>query len=346
MPWRWSRPFLGLDCPYRFLVTAPKGRILGMAPNLVQDTFPLAGHAWEQMRLLWLVRRFKANLLWCPCNTAPMMRSNVPLIVNIYDAACFSGPEWFSKSFRIFYQRLTPRIGKICNNIITCSNFSKQELIKYDISGAGKIKVIYGGINHLDSGINGSDAIKDLLSKIQGKSYILVLGSRDPRKNVNRLLSAWDRLPQRIKEGKALVVTGGSSAVFAEERTPEKNEDIIFLGYVPDKQLPALYKYAEAFVFPSLYEGFGFPPLEAMSCGIPTLVAAAGSLPEVCGDAALFCDPSSTADISEKLEKLLTDQRLRNELRERGFELVKKFTWTKAALEMDQVFKEVLKLGG
>jgi glycosyltransferase involved in cell wall biosynthesis len=325
---------------YQVVVLAPKGRLLSEVPNLVQDDFPLAGHVWEQFRLPWLLKKIKADLLWCPGFTAPLLNPGVPLVVTIHDAAMFAGPEWFSPAFTLYYRCLIPLVGRLATKVITVSHFSRQELIKYRLVGRpDNIEVIYNGLMSLRKTQNG--AVK-ALEQLQGKNYVLSLGSRNPRKNTPRLLLAWNKISDKVKNGRILAIAGKIDRVFSEEKFTIMPHDVMFLGYIPDDNLFALYSQADAFVYPALYEGFGIPPIEAMSCGSPVLVSNITSLPEVCGDAALYCDPYSVDDIAEKLSQLLTDKSLVMGLKQRGFERVKIFTWEKSAQQLHDIFETVI----
>ena len=135
---------------YQIVVVAPSGRLISEVPNLVQDNFPIAGHLWEQVRLPWLLRKMKADLLWCPGFTAPLINYGVPLVVTLHDAATFAGPEWFSPAFALYYRFLIPLVCRVSAKIITDSEFSRQELIKYDMVGRpDDIEVVYCGLTPL-----------------------------------------------------------------------------------------------------------------------------------------------------------------------------------------------------
>jgi glycosyltransferase involved in cell wall biosynthesis len=331
---------------YQLLIIAPKGRLLQPLPYVMQDTFPLTGALWEQFRLPLLAKKLKASLLYCPCNRAPLVKSKIPLIMTIHDAAVFSGPEWFTKSFQLLYHNYFPRVGKISSKVITCSNFAKRDLLKYGIASEEKIRVIYEGSDHMNGNSmfknnNGDLPLKNL--PLNGKHYVLNLGSRDPRKNVKLLCDAWKTIPEEVKQGRILAIAGGKFFNnFADEKISGVPDDVIFLGYISEEQLSPLYNNADSFVFPSLYEGFGLPPLEAMACGTPVLASHSASLPEVCGGAALYCDPYNIDEVTNKLIQMLTDKSLREDLRQKGLERARSFTWGKAAQQLITIFEEVI----
>jgi glycosyltransferase involved in cell wall biosynthesis len=329
-----------LQSHYHFVVVAPPGKLVSDVPNLIQDNYPLGGHLWEQVRLPWLVKKMQADLLWCPGFTAPLLNFGVPLIVTLHDAAMFAGPEWFSPAFVLYYRLLIPLVGRVASKIITDSQFSRQELVKYGlVERLDNIEVVYCGLTPLTQKIDGSGKT---LEQLQGKRYVLSIGSRNPRKNMPRLLMAWNMIPNELKKGRILAIAGKVDRVFSKEKYSILPNDVIFLGYIPEDDLFDIYSNADAFVYPALYEGFGIPPIEAMSCGTPVLVSNVSSLPEVCGNAALYCDPYNIDDIAEKLVQLLADKSLVMELTQRGFERVKIFSWNQSALKLIGIFESLI----
>lgn len=329
-----------LPSHYQFVVVAPLGKLVSDVPNLIQDDFPFGGHLWEQLRLPWLVKKMQADLLWCPGFTAPLLNFGVPLIVTLHDAAIFAGPEWFSPTVALYYRWLIPLVGRVASKIITVSQFSRQELVKYGLVGRlDNIEVVYNGLTPLRAR---QGELPQRVVQLQNKKYVLCLGSRDPRKNIARLLAAWNNIPENIKNGRVLAIAGKADKVFSKEEFPTIPKGVLFLGYVPDDQLFDLYSGADAFVFPSIYEGFGLPPLEAMSCGTPVLVSNVSALPEVCGNAAIYCDPFNVDDIAEKLGRLLTDNYLAIELKQRGLDHAKIFSWNKSAQELSDIFESLI----
>ncbi|MEA3225822.1 MAG: glycosyltransferase family 1 protein [Planctomycetota bacterium] len=298
--------------------------------QLFRDPSPLPGHLWEQMRLPAIMRKTNADLLWSPCGSGPLLVRKQ--VVTVHDASVFACRECFKWTYRTFHRTLLPLLAGRVRRLITVSEFSKAELLSYKIGACEKISVIYNGIN--------AQAFSDHNRKIpiDGERYVLSVGSRDPRKNVPRLLKAWEAIPANLKRGLKLVIAGGSGSGFAREVLGDVPRDVVFLGYVAEQDLASLYARAAIFVYPSIYEGFGFPPLEAMACKTPVIVSNAASLPEICGDAALYCDPFNVESIAEKIIELLDDPSMQEQLSGKGLERVKEFTWRKAATKLIQVF--------
>lgn len=317
---------------YRFIVAAP-GPSLGVPESMdfFEDPSSLPGVLWQQFRLPILMKKLGASLLWSPGNIGPVLLKDQ--VVTIHDAAVYAGGEWFSWQFRIYYRVLLKLIGRRARLAITDSKFSKEELVKYDIASISKIRVVYSGVDKRFTSVPGMP---------YDFPYVLTLGSRDPRKNVNKLIEAWRLLSVEAKKGSRLVVAGGGGRSFASEGIKNVPSTVYFAGFVEDKNLPALYSGARAFVYPSLYEGFGLPPLEAMACGCPVVASNAASLPEICGDAAYYVDPHNIESIAEGTYKVLTDNALKQNMIKKGLERAKLFSWEKSAREHLTIFDEIL----
>jgi glycosyltransferase involved in cell wall biosynthesis len=177
------------------------------------------------------------------------------------------------------------------------------------------------------------------------EGYVLFVGSVERRKNLRGLLQAYARLLE-TDVACPLVIVGtrrrGAGEIGRTLQELHLEESVIFTGYVPDADLPAIYTGADLFVFPSLYEGFGLPPLEAMACGTPVVCSNAASLPEVVGDAAIMVDPYDVEGLAEAMLRVLTDADLREHLRRKGLERARQFTWERTARETVAVYREVL----
>ncbi len=317
-----------------FTLLVPKDSIhdLKLKHISVKQVGILSGHGWEQLELP--VYTF-GHLLLNLCNTGPIFKRCQ--IVTICDASVFAFPKGYSKSFRLWYQFLLPILGSVAKRIITISSFSKAELIRFCKIKPEKIIPILLGVDQA------SDSVMDInfleSHGLNDTQYVLAVSSMNPNKNFTGLASAIALLGDvKFK----VVIAGGANTKVFGGHTLSLPDFVIQVGYVSDDELKLLYKYAACFVYPSFYEGFGLPPLEAMAVSCPVIVSNAASLPEVCGEAALYCDPSSSSDIAEKIQRLMTDERLRSDLREKGFEQAKKFTWEKCAKETLSVIEKVL----
>jgi glycosyltransferase involved in cell wall biosynthesis len=308
---------------YQFRLVAPRQKAV---TDLVPSHIPvvpagrLHGQLWEQLEL---PKSASHRLILNLCNTAPLIAPRN--IVTIHDASVYAIPEAYSYAFRSWYRLLIPTLGMRAVRIVTGSEFSRGELFRRAGVPATKIEVIPLGCEHILHDPADLGVFNRL--PVQPQGYLLTVGSRSSHKNIEAVAQAASRLPA----GKPpLVIAGGANPKVFRAPAGMNADNLHSAGYVTDAELRALYENAICLVFPSLYEGFGLPPLEAMACGCPAVVANAASLPEVCGDAVLYCDPRDPDDIARKIT-MTQDPRLREELRRRGIGRASCFTWTGAA---------------
>ncbi len=290
-----------------------------------------SGHLWEQYELpKYMNNQGKRGLLLCLANTGPLLYRNK--IVTIHDIAFLRNPQWYSKAFYYYYKFLIPRISTNSKKVITDSEFSKREIIEQICLDESNIEVIYGAA---PSSFKKPDS--SISSEQEGK-YILTVSSLAPRKNLKRIIEAFKHL--KLSQYKLVIVGAGHRSLGNNglNDLPNTIGGIIFKGHVEDEELVNLYNNAELFIFPSLYEGFGIPPLEAMSCGCPCVVSNTSSLPEICGEAAEYCDPNDVIDIADTMDKVLNDIKLKERLIEQGFEQIKKYSWQRT---VDKILKLV-----
>lgn len=290
----------------------------------------LKGHLWEQFELpLYSNSGVLLNL----CNAGPILKKNQ--ITVIHDVAVFANSENFSTAFRSWYKLLLLAQAKNSRKIITVSNFSKKEVVKHLKISEKKVNVIYEGKEHFTEQKENQRYIYE--KDLNTKPYILAVSSLNPNKNFGAIVKAMDYLKSTDFN---IVIAGGTDPKVFSQTDEDLPSNVIHLGYVSDSELKTLYKNAFCFVYPSFYEGFGLPPLEAMSIGCPVIISNRASLPEVGGDAALYCDPQKPEDIARQIKKMISDNNLRNELIHKGLIQSDKFTWEKCAYE---IFQPILK---
>ncbi len=246
--------------------------------------------------------------------------------------------------FAAWYRFLVPRLVRRISRIIVISEFTKSRLLETTEINEEKITVIMNGVDHRFAPQDSETieyAVRNL--GLPTKHYILSIGSLEPRKNLGRLLRAWETVYRRLPEDVWLVVSGakGKSLVFQDVPELQALPPRVFLtGHVSDELLPPLYAGALAFAYLSVYEGFGLPPLEAMASGTPALVGNRASLPEVVGDAAVQVDPFDAEAIADGLLRLVEDRSLREDLVQKGLERVKQFSWDRTAEQTWRVLEE------
>lgn len=271
-----------------------------------------------------------------------------PYVLVVHDISYERYPEFFNKAELTRLRLLTPLSLRNASHVVTCSEFTKEDMIRHYRLSPKKISVIYYGKNEKYKLIKDTAALQATREKYDLlKPYILYVGNIQPRKNLNRLLLAFKDLKDRERIPHNLVIVGNKawlySDVFKLIKDSNLTNEIIVTGYVPEEELPLLYNAAELFVYPSIFEGFGFPVLEAMACGVPVVTSNSSSLPEVAGDGALLINPLSVSDMAQAMHKILTDTNLREELKEKGLRQAERFTWNKTANDFLKIFERVAK---
>ncbi|KHE67413.1 glycosyltransferase family 1 protein [Halobacillus sp. BBL2006] len=318
---------------YRFVLLSPKAKKqnLSLKHIEIRTIGMLKGHTWEQLELPF---HTKNNLLINLCNTSPIFKRRQLTV--IHDAAVFANKQNFSFSFRLWYQFLYKLQARVASKIITVSNFSKNELVKYLKIDDRRIKVIYEGNEHFSNLLSGSAEFQNEIQDYE--PYILAVSSLNPNKNFKVIVKALEYIHDKEIN---VVIAGGTNPKVFSTNGVELSNKVKHLGYVSDNQLKSLYKNAFCFIYPSLYEGFGLPPLEAMTVGCPVIVSDRASLPEVGGDSVIYCDPTNPEDIANKIKNLMDSPELHNKLINKGFKQSEKFTWYNTAKELFSVIQEM-----
>jgi glycosyltransferase involved in cell wall biosynthesis len=270
------------------------------------------------------------------------------IITMVYDMVYKVFPETMNnKTFWMLNHSMKSSCER-ADVILTISQFSKNEIVKYMNIPDEKIEVMPCGVDHglymPDYDINDITLVKDKLS-IEG-DYFLYLGTLEPRKNIERLIESYALLKNRISVLPKLVIAGPQgwlyNTIFQKANALGLQNEVVFTGYIDEKDAPVLMKGAVSFLFPSLYEGFGMPPLEAMACGTPVITSNVASLPEVVGDAAILVDPFSVDSIADALEHVLNDRNLRDELSRKGLDRASQFSWDRSAKIVSDIYTRLL----
>jgi len=280
-------------------------------------------HWWEQCQL---PRAARGGLLLNLSGSAPLLARRQ--VCMLHDAAVFDHAASYTAAFRYWYQALFWSLAQRQTTLLTVSAFSRRRLSQRLGIAAGRLGIVHHGSEHLRD-TRPDNSVLARFGLLPGR-YFLAVGSANPNKNIARLERAFDQMPDR--RGVKLVIVGATHArVFAGQAVWAPGPDVIRTGRVDDAALKALYQQATALVFPSLYEGFGLPPLEAMACACPVAATNAAAVPEVCADAALYFDPASVDQISAAMQRLLDDPVLRERLRQAGLLRAQAFSWSQAA---------------
>lgn len=289
--------------------------------------------------------KIQYDLYWQPSYIIENSIEAKKIVATVHDFSFCEHPEWHPKarldSFnQNFFQNITKADLIICD-----SHYIKNEIVNRIDIDEEHVKVIYLGIDHQNYRPYSVNELQTIQTKFDlPKQFILFVGSIEPRKNLKALLLAYLELPIETKKQTPLVLVGfkGWENRKIMQLIEQQKEFIQYLGYLSDYELACVYNLATIFIYPSLYEGFGIPPLEAMACGCPVIVSNVTSLPEVCGDAAIYIDPLDTQQITANIQSLLEDQKLQQEYHEKGRNHVKQFNWQESADQHMQIFNKLL----
>ncbi len=295
----------------------------------------------EQVAYPWAIPA--CDLFWSPHYNIPLLPIRAKKkVVTIHDACHLALNRFLSWPEKIYAKFVMKRALHGADAAVTDSLFSKSELVRF----LGNPK---RGVNVIPVAVDQARFQRVTDFKIRAKikekyqlpdKFLLFVGNLKPHKNLAGLIQAFQDLSLGRDWG--LVIVGKKTGLRNGDGNRE-GKGILTIEDVPDEDLPVLYSLAELFVFPSFYEGFGLPPLEAMSCGCPAIVSDAASLPEVCGDAALYVNPENPSSIGEAIQKVASDGKLKEELVRRGLQRVKKFSWADSASRYREIFQEVLR---
>lgn len=331
----------------------PSGR--RWPPNFRQCALPLTDRhlsiLWQRLRLPLPVEAFtgRLNLFHSPDFVLPPV-ARARTVLTVHDLSFLHYPECSSKPLLAYLLCSVPPAVRRADAILADSESTRRDLVELLQVDEERITVIYPGVEpHFAP--NGDDgALQAILARYGiRRPYLLSVGTLQPRKNFVRLIRAYHALREERHIPHQLVIAGGRGWLFDEIHATiaslRLEEQVRLTGFVADEHLPALYRGAELFAFPSLYEGFGIPVLEAMACGTPVVTSTTSSLPEAAGEAALLVPPNDVDALTEALWCALDDSALRNALRARGFEQVKRFSWAESARRLRAVYYATAKGG-
>ena len=303
---------------------------------------------WTHLRLSWEMVRQPPDVLFVPAHVLPLVhpRSSV---VTVHDLGYLYYPRAHRPLDRLYLDLSTRYNARAASRIIAVSQATKDDLVQHCGIEPDKITVVYSGCSETMQPVEDEATVERVKARygIQG-DYVLYVGTLQPRKNLGRLLEAYAMVRRRAErdETPCLVIAGRKGwlydQIFQQVEKLGLEIEVIFPGYVPQDDLPALLSGARLFVFPSLYEGFGLPVLEAMACGTPVLCSNVSSLPEVAGNAALLVDPLDVESMAEAMNRLLQDEGLRARLVERGLQQARQFSWDRCARETLAVLEATL----
>ena len=267
-------------------------------------------------------------------------------VLTVHDMITKLYPEKFTLKHRTIENTLRPLVLRNADRIITVSRSTQNDLLEFFPQCAEKTRVIYQGVDPRFSPRNEHEVKTRLVKYSIDFPYALFLGTLEPRKNIVRVVQGFLRAKEKRQTEHKLVITGRRGWLFKgiinQIEKESLSNDIIFTGFVEDEDLPHFYTGADIFLYPSLYEGFGLPVLEAMACDTPVITSNLSSLPEVAGDAALLIDPMNVEEIADSIVRLLTDDSLRRDMQKKGSKRAEFFSWKRAAEQILDLYEEAV----
>jgi glycosyltransferase involved in cell wall biosynthesis len=312
---------------------------------------PLNNIFWHQLNFYRLAKSRKWDVAFLPAGNRRLpFFSPCPTAAVVHDFSALHVSNKYDSRRMFYIKHVLPMLMKRISKIITISSSSRNDIVNYAGISENLIDTIFHGVDHKSFHTNISPkGIKETLSNFSlDKPYLLYISRIEhPGKNHLNLIKGFEIFKKKTNSELLLVLAGSdwnrAELVHEYAKASEFSSDIRFTGFFPGNQLPTLLAGCEAFIFPSLYEGFGMPILEAMAAGKPVACSDISSLPEVAGDAAILFDPNSIEEISNSILKIVSDERLRNQLKESGLKRAAKFTWTNSALETMESLKKAMR---
>lgn len=305
----------------------------------VESTFFLSdsqvyGLLWERVALPQLVKKHELDVLYCPNGNTPATRIACPVVMCIHDINAQKG--WSRGIHQLYRQMAVPRGAKIADTVVTVSEFSKQEISNEIDITPEKVTVVHNGVDQVFFS-NGNGKPIDLPDE-----FLLFVGSMNPRKNIRRVIQAFEDAKENGSIPHELVIIGPDNKSIFQDISINNTKDVHVLGFVTEEQLKYVYIHADIFVYPSLYEGFGLPPLEAMACGTAVIGSDQTSLPEILGDAALLVNPTNTSEITDAIIKLSSNQEYQEELSKKGRKHARSYTWEESSKMLYEVLLKTI----
>nr|WP_272898847.1 glycosyltransferase family 1 protein [Bordetella sp. 02P26C-1] len=343
--WQLSRELITREAEFRLYM--PSRPLVGDwdTANTRVRAGAISGRAgrmlWSQTVLPWQAARDGVDVFWGPAHRLPQyLPARIARVVTIHDLVWKFAGETMRPLSRWMEARLMPQAIALSDRIIAVSHSTAQAIEEEFPSARGKVRVIPLGVTPMAA--PGKRSALAPLGVV--RPYFLFVGTLEPRKNLHRLLKAYARLPASLRQNTQFVLVGakGWGGVDVAQLVSQLGvaRDVVLPGYVDDAQLATLYAHAQFLAMPSLYEGFGLPLIEAMSCGVPVLTSNLSSMPEVAADAGFFVDPLDEVSIADGLARLLAEDALRQSLASRARCIASRYSWEQAARSTWQVFEE------
>jgi len=301
---------------------------------------------WEQLILPRYIKKYKIDLIHSPHYTIPIMLNQCKKVVTFHDMTFFLFPEMHIYYKRIIFKKMIPTSAAKADLIISVSDNTAKDIHALLNISKEKLRVIPLGVNSKFRVIRNVQLLNDVKRKYKtSDKFIFYLGTLEPRKNIHNLIRAYHLAINNEKIGHKLVIAGEKGwdykKLFKLVDDLQINDQVIFIGFVSENELPLLYNAADLFVYPSIYEGFGIPVLEAMSCGVPVISSSVSSLPEIVKNAGLLVEPNNIERLSQAICEVIINRDLNQKLSKLGLKRASQYSWEKTAKETLRVYEDV-----
>ncbi|MCY6355524.1 glycosyltransferase family 4 protein [Clostridium sp. ZS2-4] len=307
------------------------------------------GNFWDEVNIPNILKIKDIDLYHVPQNGIGLPKTKAcPFVITLHDIIPYKMPETVGEQYLKIFTKEIPRIIPMCDGIITVSHYSKQDIVNYFNFPPEKIFVTHLANEDIYKPLN-KHTCKEFIKKTYAieDDYILYVGGFSPRKNIVGLIDAFSKLISKSKNTKIKLVIAGSKGK-SYSKYKKKAEDlriennVIFPGFIPLEHMPILYNASKIFVYPSLYEGFGLPPIEAMACGIPIIASNLTSIPEVVGDAAMLINPYDIEELSNAMYYIIENKTLENQLIKKSLLRSSHFNWIKTAEKTKKAYESII----
>ncbi|MBI4022616.1 glycosyltransferase family 4 protein [Candidatus Berkelbacteria bacterium] len=324
-----------------------RNEYIRILPETEEDFTSVRRWWWDQVGYPTAALRAGANVIHQPAFSAPL-RVKIPVVVTIHDLIAMHFGADIPLGSRMYFGRWMPFSYRFASHIISVSEHTKQDIIELLGIPEEKITVIYEAADEIFRPVRDKDRLAAVRQKYQtGERFILHVGTINPRKNLEFLVRVFGEARKKVGPSWKLVITGKKGwyyeGLFGAVQELGLANAVVFTGYIDEEDKPYLYSAASLFAFPSLYEGAGLPPLEAMACGTPVVSSNTSSLPEMVGNGGILLPPDDTAGWVHALARLMTDASLRREAAAKGRKQAKKFSWERTARETIRVYERVMR---
>lgn len=345
----WNINFM--DKLNKYLLFLPDENISDLEPGENMDVKAISedrkDNFWEEIDIPNLLSNTGIDIYLVPQNGIGLpIDKPCPFVITLHDIIPYKMPETVGPQYLEIYTKEIPNIIKRCDSIITVSNYSKEDISKVLNFPKEKIFVTHLAAEDIYYPRNKVKCREYIKEKYNIEdNFILYIGGFSPRKNIKGLIEAFSKIKSKIPENFKLVILGKKGRSYYDYRDLSHSlnlkDDVIFTGYVPVEELPIFYNAAYVFCYPSFYEGFGLPPIEAMACGTPTISSNVTSMPEILGDAVLYVNPYDISDLAEKLLNVIEDKKLHDEMYFKGIRRANEYSWKKTAVETIDALRKI-----